>query len=187
MGGKRLSLFGDSLEVVFLCPNHECDELFIAYYEFRSWSGEYVLVDLRPREIQNLAFSPSLQELSKEYCEIFEEAHKAEQLGLKKVCGVGYRKALEFLIKDYLIAQEPENREAIESDPLGACIERRVSDPRVKEIARRAVWLGNDETHYKRTWIDKDIDDLKSLIRLTVHWIEAELLTNETLQSMPRK
>ena len=34
--------------------------------------------------------------------------------------------------------------------------------------------LGDDETHYERRWIDKDLNDLKNLIRLTVNWIANE-------------
>ena len=68
---------------------------------------------------------------------------------------------------------------------LATCIENYVTDPRIKEIAKRATWLGNDETHYQRRWIDKDLSDLKTLIRLTLHWIEAEHLTEEALKSMP--
>jgi hypothetical protein len=46
-------------------------------------------------------------------------------------------------------------------------------------MAERATWLGNDETHYVRKWEDKDINDLKILIKVTLHWIEMELLTEQ--------
>lgn len=60
-----------------------------------------------------------------------------------------------------------------------------VSDTKVKQVAARAVWLGNDETHYSRKWEDKDLKDLKMLIKLTLHWIEMDELTQEALKSMP--
>ncbi len=49
----------------------------------------------------------------------------------------------------------------------------------------RAVWLGNDQTHYLRKWEDKDLADLKRLIQLTLHWIEMDELTKKTLEDMP--
>jgi len=49
----------------------------------------------------------------------------------------------------------------------------------------RAVWLGNDETHYLRKWEQKDLTDLKNLIGLTVHWIEMEELTETVMKDMP--
>jgi hypothetical protein len=103
------------------------------------------------------------------------------------VCGVGYRKALEFLIKDYLIRKCPDDRAAIEDKQLGKVIESYVEDRNIKEVAKRAAWLGNDETHYKRRWVDKDLSDLTRLIRLVRHWIEVADETEEALRSMPAK
>jgi hypothetical protein len=67
---------------------------------------------------------------------------------------------------------------------LGKCIDTYINDLNLKECARRAAWLGNDETHYIRKWEDKDVNDLKTLIRLTVNWIENVLLTEEYISSM---
>ena len=78
----------------------------------------------------------------------------------------------------------PTKEEAIKSKPLGKCIQEDVSEAKVKKVAERAVWLGNDETHYVRKWKEKDVDDLVSLIFLTVHWIESEIETEKLLESM---
>ena len=102
-----------------------------------------------------------------------------------EICGVGYRKALEFLIKDYAILNYPQQKETIEKKLLGQCIKEFVTDEKVKIVATRAVWLGNDETHYIRKWEGKNLDDLKKLIELTVHWIEMEALTKSFEQDMP--
>lgn len=95
-----------------------------------------------------------------------------------QICGTGYRKSLEFLIKDYLISTLPEDQhEAIKNKFLNNCIRDNISNINIKTVASRAVWLGNDETHYTRKWEDKDINDLKSIIELTLHWIESEIRT----------
>ena len=52
-------------------------------------------------------------------------------------------------------------------------------------MASRAAWLGNDETHYIRKWVDKDVQNLKSLIDLTIRWIESEIETKQLLTEMP--
>ena len=54
------------------------------------------------------------------------------------------------------------------------------------EVAKRAVWLGNDETHYVRVWADKDVNNLKHLIDLTIRWIENEIETERVLQEMTK-
>ena len=60
-----------------------------------------------------------------------------------------------------------------------------MEDARIKEVAKRAAWLGNDETHYVRIWEEKDVSDLKQLINLTVRWIENEIETRQLLENMP--
>ena len=40
-------------------------------------------------------------------------------------------------------------------------ISRYIDDSNIKNVAKRAVWLGNDETHYIRKWEDKDLSFLK--------------------------
>jgi hypothetical protein len=62
-----------------------------------------------------------------------------------------------------------------------------MESPRIKDCARRAAWLGNDETHYYRIWEDKDLKDLKLLLQLTLHWIEDECATKKAVKDMPEK
>ena len=57
----------------------------------------------------------------------------------------------------------------------------------MKECAKRAAWLGNDETHYTRKWEDKDVKDLKLLVHLTVNWIDNVLLTQKYISEMDAK
>jgi hypothetical protein len=175
--------YGARLEVLYLCPNHECDEWFIAY--FHDSMPILSLGRTRPFTIEAPAFSPTIRDISKLFCNIYTEAYRAERYDLKQICGVGYRKALEFLIKDYIILSHPDDRAKIEAKPLGACIKDYVTDTRIRSVTERATWLGNDETHYQRRWVDKDLTDLKTMIRLVQHWIEAEHLTAEALRSMP--
>lgn len=124
-------------------------------------------------------FEEGIAEISPSFVEIHSQAQEAEGLGLTTLVGIGYRKAIEFLIKDYLITTFPDKKEAILKAKLGQCISNYVSDPKVKMCAERATWLGNDETHYVRTWLDKDLQDLKDLIKLTQYWISSDILTSD--------
>ena len=89
------------------------------------------------------------------------------------------------MIKDYIIRSHKDTAEEIKKLLLGTCISKYVTSDRVKQVSARAVWLGNDETHYLRKWEDKDLKDLKALIDLTVHWIEMEELTETVMKDMP--
>jgi len=175
------------LEIVFECPDEDCQRLFIARY-FRIhpvMSDVYNLGECVPWEAFDSEFSEAIQKISPDFCEIANQAQKAEHQGWKLVAGPGYRKSLEFLIKDYLCRLRPDDTEKIKKVELGACINSYVANDRVKKMASRAAWLGNDEVHYVRKWVDKDLEDLKKLIELTVHWIQMEELTETVLKEMP--
>lgn len=176
------------LEIVYRCPNSRCYEVFIGYYK-RDLGGNYELNRVEPKKYVARVFSEIIKEISSDFGVIYNQALKAEDDGLNQICGPGYRKALEFVIKDYLISKETDEPkiETIKNELLGNCIASRIKDANIKEVAKRAAWLGNDETHYIRKWEEKDLQDLKKLIDLTVHWMEAEALTAQLIQDMPSK
>ena len=172
-----------NLQVVFNCPSDTCNKLFIAYYECKSptnvglvqYNCKYLKSSIG--NIRRKEFSEDLANISPTFTEIYNDAIAAESYDLNHIIGIGLRKALEFLIKDYLIHKNPEHQEQILKKMLGPCIKEYIANPNIKNMAERAVWLGNDHTHYVKKWEDKDIKDLKILIDLTLHWIEMEMLT----------
>jgi hypothetical protein len=130
-------------------------------------------------------FPEAIYNISPDFIQIYSQANLAEEVGLSEICGSGYRKALEFLIKDYIISKDSLAKEKIERLPLAKCISDYIKSDKIKEIAKRATWLGNDHTHYVRKWLDKNIEDLKLLIDLTAHWIEAEEISAKMIDPMP--
>lgn len=176
----------ECMQTVVQCPRNDCKRYSIAYYStlsstMRNFKYEYSL----PKFNQPRCFSDSISEMSPEFISIYNQALDAESKGLDKITGVGFRKALEFLIKDYLIKNNPEREEDIKIKSLGNCIQDDVKDKNIKSVSKRAVWLGNDETHYIRKWDGKDVNDLKMLIDLTLYWIDSEELTLKLEQDMP--
>ena len=162
------------------CPVKGCGELFL----LRDTGTGLSFMNNHPLSKQ--LFSEFVNNVSPSFGKIYNEAYVAEQMDLMDICGVGYRKALEFLIKDYAIRGKDEQEvELIQKIPLAKCIDNHVDDVKIKAVAKRAVWLGNDETHYVRKWEEKDVQDLKGLIRLTILWIEKEIETERLLAEMP--
>ena len=82
-------------------------------------------------------------------------------------------------------ATTDEEKKKIRKKQLGPCIEDHITDAAVRAAAKRATWLGNDETHYVRRWEDKDITDLKNLVRLTVNAVENAILMRQYEKEMP--
>lgn len=173
------------LDTVQLCPNLECHNTFISYYNEAPNGLWYYNGTTTQGILIGRDFSKTIEEISKDFVLIYNQSFVAEQQNLNEICGVGYRKSLEFLIKDYLIKKTPADNEKIEKKLLGPCISDLVDDSRIKSVAKRAVWLGNDETHYIKKWEGKNLNDLKKLIDLTVHWIEMEALTISFETEMP--
>jgi hypothetical protein len=170
-------------ELIFQCPLEQCQRFFIArYYKHANY---FVYSQSVPLEPKSREFAESIKRISPSFCAIAGEAMNAEGRGWKLIAGPGYRKALEFLMKDYLCRLHPADAEKIKGMTLAACIAEYVDHVKLKAMAARAAWLGNDETHYVRKWEDKDLDDLKTVINLTVHWIEMAEMTDSVLRDMP--
>lgn len=179
------------LWLVFECPIHTCGDLFFSHYIKPVKAGIpediYEIAGHAPWAVKKEVFPEEVIEISDRFPAIYNQAKEAEERKLKEICGAGYRRALEFLIKDYLKKEEAEKPEIIEKTPLGTCIENYISSNRIKDCAKRAAWLGNDETHYIRKWEDKDLNDLKNIIKLTTNWIHDENLTRRIKEDMPEK
>ncbi len=178
------------LQISFQCTKRSCENLFIGTYEYRydttsSTSHHiYTSIATAPTTPEEAGFSSLIETISPAFVTIYNQALAAEAMNLEQLSGMGLRKALEFLIKDFIVDQNPDDCEEVRAMFLGRCINEYVDDPNVKACAKRAVWLGNDETHYTRKWEDKDINDLKVLTRLTINWIENVLLTQQYVEDM---
>jgi hypothetical protein len=179
------------VQAVLQCPRADCRRIFIAYYRQLNDQyprerdrPKYELTAVAPYAYKEKAFPESITKLSSSFCAIFNEAAEAEGRELKNIAGPGYRKALEFLIKDFLIDEYPTEASDIKKTWLGDLIRDKIQDGNIKGCAERATWLGNDETHYLRKWQDKDIGDLKILINLCVNWIDNHRLTQEYMNKM---
>lgn len=176
----------ETLEIVYRCPDSKCGRIFTTMYQ-NELNGKYYAYVYKFSSVGTFVekeFSDSIEKLSDNFVEIYNQALKAESMNLNHISGIGFRKALEFLIKDYLISRNTEDEEKIKKKFLGKCIKEDIDNINVKEMAERATWLGNDETHYVRKWEDKDINDLKLLIKVVLHWIEMEILTQQYKNEM---
>ena len=126
-----------SIEALYCCPRHLCGHVFIARYRLRGLYGDYGLCECVPYELQEIEFSQEIKELSPDFCAIFNQARNAEHLRLSLIAGGGYRKALEFLVKDYAIRLSPSDSEQIKKTDLGPCIQTYISNPMVEENSFR--------------------------------------------------
>ncbi|WP_376786146.1 hypothetical protein [Enterococcus italicus] len=162
--------------VLLSCPHNECRKFFALEYND---DGHYS----DTRKYENYSYRPpikvdlpdNIEKVSEAFVEIYSQATKAESEKLDQIAGVGYRKSLEFLIKDYAIRKYSEDEEKIKKIFLGPVISQYLNDfPKLQNLAQAATWIGNDETHYVRRHDDKDIRDMKQFIKSASQFIAAD-------------
>ncbi|MBN8672183.1 MAG: DUF4145 domain-containing protein [Chitinophagales bacterium] len=115
--------------------------------------------------------SEYVEEYFVDFNRIFKQAQKAEEFGLTELAGMGYRKALEFLVKDYLIAKGKITQEEAQSNTQLRLMVKKLNHQELIDVAERASWLGNDFAHYYRKHAQLDLKDLRDFIGTTVEWI----------------
>jgi len=184
-----IGLNSNILQRLYRCPRNQCGRIFLANYCL-SLDGVYRLKYLEPSQHEELPLPDLLKENFPDFCEIYNQAIIADEVNLKEITGMGLRKSLEFLIKDFVIKKlkndnaGEEKINEVKKSFLGTCIKKYIDDPTIKRRAERAVWLGNDETHYLKKWPEKDITDLKNLIEITISSVEAQLLDEKYQKEM---
>ena len=166
---------GKLVSILFFCPH--CDMCFLGVYRTETYANtdSLYLIGLIPRGNPVTGISNNISEISPKFVEIYHQAEKAEQWGLNEICGLGYRKALEFLVKDYAITCHPDNVNEIKKQPLAPCINKYIDNPKIKNLSKASAWLGNDEAHYSRKHEDYNIQHIKAFISAILTYIEAEL------------
>ena len=186
-------LVGKKIDVLYQCENLKCRKIFIVHYYTGKKTQNYfstVIEKTSPYAVAKVNEAENIKMISPKYYDIYNQAIQSDLMGLTDICGMGYRKALEFLIKDYVIFMNQDNesfdKEKFLKKFLGNVIKEDLSNYRLKELSERAVWLGNDETHYERKWVEKDVTDLKRIIDIVIHEIEMELSYRNTIEDMPR-
>ena len=159
------------------CP--KCKKPFLAYYnDSGDTMAKATTAELYPKFAKERIFEREISNLSASFVKIYNQAIEAEASELDELAGMGYRKALEFLIKDYCIYKNPNDEETIKKIQLGEVINNYVDSQKIKNLAKISAWIGNDETHYTRKHEELDIEDLKKFIEATVHFVSYDILSD---------
>ncbi len=169
------------LSVHYYCPL--CKSCFITTYDVHSYTDNcgfkhYESYDAKisePISFIGTQFPQRIVDLSPQFVEIYNQSENAEAIKLNQIAGMGYRKSLEFLVKDYSIHKNPQKQAEIEALPLAACIKHYIDNHKIHTLAEKSAWLGNDETHYVKKHTDRSTEDLKTFIKACANYIELEL------------
>ncbi len=158
---------------IWNCTNQKCQKPFVAEHLilhddvfFNSYlSGNIKEIDW-PECISALPDGQNI-DIPSRFLDIYKQAQIAEKNMLTELAGMGYRKAFEVLIKDWVLQSNPEDINKIKDMFITNVIKTYFSDE-VKKLCDRLIWLGNDHTHYSFKFAEYGLDDIKELITIIV-------------------
>lgn len=104
---------------------------------------------------------PGLKTVSPEFERIHQQSYRAELRGDIDIAAVGYRTALEVLIKDFAIRELGEEEEEVASKKLAQAIEDYSGTVGMKNAENVVRKLGNDYTHYRKKYEPLGFMELK--------------------------
>ena len=159
---------------IYRCSS--CNELFAIWSNhIKQEDDTYTceIVNTYPFSNKITTFSDDIITLSSDFVEIYNQSELAESQGLTHICGIGYRKALEHLVDAYVRYKNPSA--TINPDSaLGSKIGSYITDDRIKTLAQKATWLGNDQTHILVKHTNRDVQDMKKFIKAMVTLIDCD-------------
>lgn len=173
---------------IWRCTSKDCKKVFGVlhseeiekYFKIESYLNKIPQGPIWPEPIKNLKNGKTIgtdKEDQSKFNEAYSQSLEAELTGLDEIAGMGYRKAIEYLVKDWAIQNYPEEKENIQRAWLGAVVDH-YYDGDLKDILQRATWLGNDQVHYNRLFEEFDISILKELIGLIVVELDRQYKKN---------
>ena len=145
----RQHSFNNSFSIYCECTS--CGKPFIVYFKNLSkptinGSPRYTAENieyLAPIFPNVRTFDNKISSLSPNFVETYNQSLSAESYNLNQIAGMGYRKCLEYLIKDYCAYKTPSDSDKIYKMLLGQCINEYVSDIKIKNLSKVSVWIGN--------------------------------------------
>lgn len=155
---------------MFYCT---CGEIFFGKYVVNLY-GPSQVCELMPNGFEARCFDDKIIKFSPEFVEIFNEASRAEALGLRNIAGMGYRRAIEYLIKAYCLLNNPEDADKINKERLAKLVDR-IENPQLKTLAYACKELGNDETHTVSKY-NEGLTEMKDYIDGLVSFVTIDLL-----------
>lgn len=172
------------IAVLLKCPNKECELFFMKNYQQLDKGTRTKLIDDMKFPDVITDIPEDIKNIFPNFYSIYQQTIKAHNVGLHDVAGMGLRKSLEFLIKDFVKMLNKNNTEIINkidnpTTTLNYVIKTYLSDfTDIQSLATNSAWFGNDSTHYSKRFPEKDFDDNIQLLQYIVFLIQTKLATN---------
>lgn len=167
----------NGITCLFSCS---CGNIFMSKYENEHYDNAARYIGSVPDGFDEIEFSDGISKLSPNFVKIYNQAAHAETLDLNLICGMGYRKAIEYLVKDFCVSKSPADKDKILGENLASSVNR-LDNPGLHDLAKACKDLGNDETHVIVKY-DEGLPELKNYISGLISYIELDLLVQHAHQ-----
>ena len=126
-------------------------------------------------------YSQNLKEHSPEFIKIISQLNIAEKHNLNYLLKLGYRKAIEQLVWDYLIEFENKTENSLQKKTFPERI-KLLNFPQAQWLSDLIAWIGNDGAHPYQRHENLTIEDMKRLSDIVIKNIES-LITQHKYES----
>lgn len=158
-------LTGEQTAVVVTFKCTRCNKQFIAVYIKENHC--YTLNTIIPIA-ENDEVHEGLKEVSPEFERIHQQAYRAELRGDIDLAAIGYRTALEVLVKDFAIKVLGEKEEEVARKKLAQAIEDYSGSIELLSTSDVVRMLSNDYTHYLKKYENISFETLKHYYNVTI-------------------
>lgn len=117
-----------------------------------------------------------LESVSPRFISSYNQALHAEIRGDIELAAIGYRQALECLVKDYAINECGADREKVVKTKLFDAISEYLGEKDLISAADVVRILGNDYAHYERKYPQHDFELLKRYMEIFIKLAETKML-----------
>lgn len=155
-----------ALLVSYRCP--ACDKRFIGIYVLNGDDADYLsMVPIANEEMISRVF----EKISPRFVAIHQQAFRAEARGDTEISIVGYRTAIEILLKDYAVGMLGRPVEEVIRKGLRQTIGDYAPDD-ISAAADVVRIIGDDYTHYVNSHPDVEFGEFKNYYSMLLSFIE---------------
>jgi hypothetical protein len=150
-----------------------CRKLFTTTYHIKDNHSE--LLGITPKCISSFHDS-TIEEISPRFIEMYNQSLHAKDNNNLNLAAIGYRAALEILVKDYAIKELQKSPEEVIKKSLFSAISEYLSAENLIKTADVIRILGNDHTHYERKYPELDFNLLQAYMEIFINLVKTQLL-----------
>lgn len=160
--------------VVYRCTH--CLKLFMVTYVINTHDQTSFIENIYP-PVRLSYQSERINKLSPRFIDIYNQALLAESNESYDIAAMGFRAALEILVKDFAIRELGVPEKDVADKRLVDAIGDYLNEKPLVNTADVIRILGNGYTHYVNKYSEYDFDVLKQYMEVFIQLVETKLLT----------